>query len=267
MRKLITLIVLLVASMNLNAQSIIGKMYNIVPDYVNVYGVDSNNHIIPTAKFRASSNTKFTVTGFDSSHNIKITFWRYHFFTDSSKETMAEKAKKTSEYYAKIKSKTELYKFDDISGYIGRWANYKEFAMKPEDFNSSCIPYFGSNNEFTWGVMTLPIKLRPGNSTDRLFSYEEKLNLGFVFGLRHQLQGKVQQSLNYLVGVGIANVRTDSLSQKSGVTPSGTSSAAFSANIGALYAYGNFQLGVFVGTDHIPGTLGRDWKYQGKPWI
>ncbi|AMR31531.1 hypothetical protein A0256_08880 [Mucilaginibacter sp. PAMC 26640] len=255
MCKLIISIVLIMTTFGSYAQAIIGKMYTIVPDFVNVYGVTKTNSIDPVAKFRASGGTKFTVTGFDKDHNIKLTFWRY---VDARMHT---------KQYDSVKRAEELYNFGVPNGYIGKWANYKEFAMSPEDFNSSCIAYYGTKTEFTWGVMTLPIKLRPGNGSSRFFSYEESLNLGFVFGWRQQLKGKVKHSINYLMGVGIANVKTDSLSQKSGISPAGASAAAFSVNAGVLYAHNNFQIGFFVGKDHIPGSQGRDWKYQGKPWI
>ncbi|MFD0750014.1 hypothetical protein ACFQZS_07665 [Mucilaginibacter calamicampi] len=273
MRKLITVAALLFMSMGGYAQAIIGKMYTITPDFVNVYGVDANNVFQKQYKFRAPSNTKFTVTGFDTSHNIKITFWRYNttvydtILTEPQKITLRKNYAKTNEYYEKLRSKAAVYDFDVKNAYIGKWANYKEFAITPEEFDVSVVPYYGVKNQFTWGVMTLPIKLRLGDSNKRFFSYEEKLNLGFVFGLRHQLEGTVQKSINYIAGVGIANVRTDSLSLKSGITPASTSAAAFSINAGVLYAHGSFQIGAFIGSDYLTGLQSRDWKYQGKPWI
>jgi hypothetical protein len=256
MRTLKILLLLLVISSTMYAQAIVGKMYTIVPDFINVYGVDSSNSIITTKAFRASGRTKFTVTGFDKQNNIKVTFWRY----DTGKYAGG------SDPRTQIKQDS-VYIFDTQQVYIGGWANYKEFAISPEDFNSSCIAYFGTSHEFTWGVMTLPIKLRFGGSAGRTFSFEEKLNLGFVAGFRQQLKGTIQHSLNYVGGFGATSVRTDSLSQKSGIAPTGTTSGAFSFNVGVLYAHGNFQIGVFGGKDYIPGALGKDWRYQGKTWL
>ena len=71
--------------------------------------------------------------------------------------------------------------------------------------------YYGKSNDFTWGVMTLPIKARIGNKKDRFFDFEENLNLGFTAGLKHQITGSHQQWLNYLAGVSVARVRTDSI--------------------------------------------------------
>lgn len=244
-------------------------MYTIVPDFVKVYGVDSSNTILKNVVYRATSNTKFTITGFDKDHNIKITFWRYRTKSNpKNSKTIIEKDSTNIYHDPRTKIKQDsVYKFDSEQVYIGVWANYKEFAITPEDFNTSCIPYFGTSSEFTWGVMTLPIKLRFGGADNRSFNYEEKLNLGFVAGVRQQLRGRIQHSMNYVGGFGATTVRTDSLSQKSGIAPSGTTSGAFSFNVGVLYAHENFQVGIFAGSDFIPGALGKDWKYQGKPWL
>jgi len=264
MRKFLIIIAVLCYTGKSYGQAAIGKMYTIVPDFINVYGVDKDNKIDSTHAFRASSNTKFTVTGYDKNNNIKITFWRYP--AKPSHSDSLSKSSKRSGYRSDV-TFANVYKFDSDKVYIDRWANYLEFAISPTTFNSSCIPYFGGKEEFTWGIMTLPIKVRFGNNNDRFFNYEEKLNLGFVFGKRYQLQGKIEQSINILAGFGVTNVRIDSLSQKSGKVPEASSSAAFSFNMGCLYQYDNFQIGLFLGQDRVSGQLGRDWRYQGKTWI
>jgi len=121
--------------------------------------------------------------------------------------------------------------------------------------------------DFTWGVMTLPIKARFGNGGKRLFDYEERLNLGFVFGLKKQLKGYNQQALNYLAGFGITSAKTDSSSMKDLSDYDGKTSLALSLHTGVLYQFETFQVGFFVGADFVPGTVGRSWRHQGRPWI
>lgn len=261
MRKIAILsAILLLSTLSSYGQAIIGKMYTIVPDFIPVYGINDTNKAITSVTYRASAGTKFSVTGFDKDNNIKVTFWRY-------RTSGFDTSKRTRVYQRDTIRQANAYLPATDKVYIGPWANYKEFAIKPDIFNRSCLAYYGPKTDFTWGVMTLPIKLRFGNGKDRQFSFEEKLNLGFVAGIRKQIESTLPQSVNFIGGFGISNVRTDSLSQKSGKSPAGTSAGAFSFNVGVLYAYDNFQIGAFVGADYIPGSLGRDWKYQGRPWV
>lgn len=254
MRKLFILLSVIIISISSSGQAVIGKMYIVVPDFVTVYAVGPDNKPIMTKQYRASHNVKFTVTGFTADNFIKVTFWRFTYPGGSAG-------------WNKARSRATVYDFPDSSIYVGSWSNYKEFAIKPDDLNSYCVSYFGSKNEFTWGFMTLPIKLRSSNDQGGVFNYEEKLNLGFVAGWRWQLQGKVQRSINAVLGFGVTNVRTDSISLKSGINPYNTSSGAFSANIGLLYSHQNFQIGLFLGKDYIPGLLGKDWRFQGRTWL
>ncbi|SEO08238.1 hypothetical protein SAMN05192574_105236 [Mucilaginibacter gossypiicola] len=276
MRKILILsAILLLLTLSSYGQAIVGKMYIIVPDFIPVYSVNDSNKAVTALTYRASAGTKFSVTGFDKDNNIKVTFWRYRtsWYNAPNKDSAKKDSSKTDStksvrvYQRDAIRQSNVYQPEKDKVYIGQWANYKEFAIKPDVFNRSCLAYYGPKTDFTWGVMTLPIKLRFGNGKERQFSFEEKLNLGFVAGVRKQIESTVPQSINYIGGFGISNVRTDSLSQKSNKSPAGTSAGAFSFNVGVLYAYDNFQIGAFIGADYIPGSLGRDWKYQGRPWV
>ena len=47
----------------------------------------------------------------------------------------------------------------------------------------------------------------------------------------------------------------------------GKTSLALSLHGGFLYQFETFQVGLFVGADFVPGTIGRNWMHQGRPWV
>jgi hypothetical protein len=246
-------------------QAIVGKVYVTSSDVITVYGLDKKGNLDSNARFSVSNKTKFSVVGFDDNNNIKVTFWRY--YTPASNTAKNNKSSTPFIYQKDTLTKKTYWSYSDDLQFIGKWANYKQFAIKPSEFDAACKEYFGTKKDFTWGVMTLPIKARFGNGDDKLFDFEERLNLGFVFGLRKQLKGYVEQSLNYLMGFGITSAKTDSSSMKDLAYYDGSSSLALSLHTGILYQYDNFQVGIFLGADFVPGRVGREWRHQGKPWI
>ncbi len=151
--------------------------------------------------------------------------------------------------------------------YIGLWANHLQFKMKLSDLNDKTIEYHGKAGSFTYGVMTLPIKLRFGNGSDRQFNFEENLNLGFTFGYKKQPQSRVKQSHNFLGSVGISRVELNENSLNAGGPLDDDTASGIMLSAGYLYQYEAFQVGMFFGTDLLPGALSRQWKFQGKPWL
>lgn len=240
------------------SQALVGKVYVVFSDQITVYGLNDSGSIDEKLSYTAKGGTKFSVVGFDEKNNILITFWRY---------PTIENGKVKYDYSSKTITKDDFKKYQKDYEFIGKWANYKKFAIKPTVLNSSCKEYFAMKKDFTWGVMTLPIKARFGNGGKRLFDYEERLNLGFAFGLKKQLKGYNQQALNYLAGFGITSAKTDSLSMKDLSDYDGKTSLALSLHAGILYQFETFQVGVFVGADFVPGTVGRSWRNQGRPWV
>lgn len=240
-----------------NAQNLIGKVYITTSDQIAVFGLDDKGNLDSARRYSARGYSKFSVVGFDEQNNVLITFWRYPVWHGNTKSYVHSDTI-TKKYFAD---------YQDSLQFIGAWANYKRFAINPRILNSSAREYFGSKTEFTWGVMTLPIKARFGNHDDKFFDFEERLNLGFAFGMKKQLRGYVEQSMNYLIGFGITNVKTDSISLKDVSMYDGKNSLALTLHGGVMYQFDSFQVGLFLGTDFVPGSVGRTWVYQGKPWI
>lgn len=255
---IVLLMLTFILSTKTRSQAIVGKVFITFSDQINVYGLDDHGNLDSNSSYAVRKNTKFSIVGFDADNNVLITFWRYYYDPAQKKKV-----------YINVDTftKTALHSYPKDKAFISRWANFKKFALKPTVLNSSCKEYYGVSKEFTWGVMTLPIKARFGNHKDKYFDFEERLNLGFVFGMKKQLKGYVVQSLNYLAGFGVTSVRTDSISLKDVSFYDGKTSLALSFHIGALYQIENFQVGLFLGTDVVPTKVGRVWYHQGRPWV
>jgi hypothetical protein len=243
---------------------LIGSAYITNVGHSMVYGVSAGDTKDSGHTFFVGQNTKFTVVRFSKDNDMVIVFWDYPNDTEGSKGSSALNFAK--EYDVKQSS-------------ISSWANKKEFIMELKTFNAVCSIYYGKKVDFTWGAMTLPLKIRFGNGTDRDFNVEENLNLGFAIGLKKQLASRHLQSLNYLVFCSMGRVQADSASFKI-YTPAGSNTpvpypapssnvaSALSTGLGCVYQNeGSFQVGLFIGADYITGNIGGYWKYQGKPWL
>lgn len=267
--KRIILIFLVLLTSKVYSQEIVGKSYMTIVDNINVESVDDN-----TKNYKVPKGTKFSVDAIDGEYAL-ITFWNF------PKQTVDSQQKKkdgsgiiTAEDMNTLleKDKLMLTEEDIINklnleySYIGNWANYLQFKMKLEYLNDKTIEYHSASNNFTYGVMTLPIKVRFGNGNDRFFNFEENLNLGFTFGYQRQIASRVRQSYNILGGVGISRVTFNEDTMPNTAVAEETA-AALMLNIGCLYQYETFQVGAFFGTDLIQGSVGKSWAFQGKPWL
>ncbi|MGZ3873129.1 MAG: hypothetical protein ACXVJD_09445 [Mucilaginibacter sp.] len=151
--------------------------------------------------------------------------------------------------------------YDELA-YLDSWANGWLFFISAKDFSDNCVLIYPSGDKFTWGFLTLPVKIRFDNSKGGRFDFEQNLNFGLTFGDKHQLVSTSDISLNYLLGLSIVNVPLDDATP----TSSATSTAAVSTSIGLMLQYDKFQIGAFLGND-FAGAHASQFKYQGKPWL
>ncbi|RKR84240.1 hypothetical protein BDD43_4470 [Mucilaginibacter gracilis] len=151
-----------------------------------------------------------------------------------------------------------LIKYDKLA-YVDSWANNMQFFIPLEDFNDNCESIYPKNNSFTWGFLSLPIKVRFGNASGP-FTVEEKVNFGISLGYKHQYVSKIYRASNILGGVSIGSVKVNNQSD-----PTITSASALSFSGGYMFQYDKFQAGIFTGLDYAYSAPG--WAYQGKPWI
>lgn len=187
-------------------------------------------------------------------NRVLIRWWD---FTDSSRARQARKDSLTSKYGV------ELISFRNT---------HLDYEISLTDLNAKCSPYYGNDNSFTWGAVTMPIKLRLGNKSDRYFSFQESLNIGIAGGWSWQKEGRHQKSTNVLFSVGISNVVLDSLdfkrnSKNESYQPDVKSTAAITIAAGYVFQFDGFQVGAFTGLDILPYDLGRQWLHKNKPWI
>ncbi|MCU7549853.1 hypothetical protein OCK74_12045 [Chitinophagaceae bacterium LB-8] len=143
----------------------------------------------------------------------------------------------------------------------------KFYSIDLDDFNAKVDPYYAKGWDFTFGVMTIPIKLRKGNEDKgRFFNYEEKFNIGICTGLKYSFNSRKNRSLNFLINTSISNVQVDSLSTK-GFVEKGSSTGAFTFASGVVFQQDSFNIGLLLGWDKVPGVMGRHWGYDSKPWV
>lgn len=153
--------------------------------------------------------------------------------------------------------------FADLE-YVNSWANGWSFFMSAQDFAANAEVIYPKSYTFTWGFLTLPVKMRFDNSIGGRFNFEQNLNFGLTAGIKQQLQRVDDVSLNYLGGLSVVNVPLNNAS----TAPSGTatSTSAVSLSTGVMFQYTKFQMGIFLGWD-FAGDHAYQFSYQGKPWI
>ncbi|MBB6111063.1 hypothetical protein SAMN05421821_11082 [Mucilaginibacter lappiensis] len=233
---------------------------------------------LPTGKdtaisYRVRPGTKFTIT--DIKNNIyTVLFGYYYGDTIKNKKNRNAGATKAGNplllkdvNFSKIK-KSDLTTYPQDNAFIGNWANFKQFTILAEDLNRALL-YNTGNFDFTFGALTLPLKIRFGNGGNTYSAFEENLNLGLTFGLKYTVPGTKEQSINMLGLIGVTSANLDSVAFKNPKFYSSkiTSTRAISAGVGLMYQYSAFQVGLFGGIDHISGELGRQWRHQDRFWM
>jgi hypothetical protein len=145
----------------------------------------------------------------------------------------------------------------------------KYFLMSRSDFDSNAIkiyPTWHRSIVFTLGLVTMPLKLRPGKN----FDFQGNLSLGTTAGIKMRMSKYNPNFLNVLLGASISAVTLDSFSTKGKVTGQPlTNQAVFSPSIGMVFEFGKAQAGLFYGWDLLNKSTDSQysWIHNGKPWI
>ncbi len=143
----------------------------------------------------------------------------------------------------------------------------KRFLISIGDLNNSCQSYYGKGVAFVGGAMTIPLKLRFGNGTDRDFIVEEKLNIGLTPGIKFQLPSRHDQSISLVINPSITGATTQAASFIPGYTPSSDTERAFGLGFGVVYEFEKFQIGLLTGRDWLISPGAKYWKYNNQQWI
>lgn len=226
-------------------RNVTGKFYITNVDIV-VNEYDYINKSKKEDKYIVLAGTKFTAMEIDTVNNgVIIKFW---YFTEKGDQ---------------IQKGTES--IDSTQNYISRETNGKYFLINTQVLNDSTSDYYGKDNNFVWGFTIVPFKLRFGGE-NRSFKYQTSFSMGVNAGWEHQLKRKHRQSYAILVGIAVTNVEVSPETTDNFINQS-TTAGAFTPSIGAVYSYEQFQAGIFVGYDLIPGELGKKWIYGDSPWV
>jgi hypothetical protein len=205
----------------------------------------------------AGKDVKFTVIGFvthnDESYAI-IDFWK--FSTDDSGAVEPAEDESISSYI----TATANIKYVDYK------SNEQYFAISLAELNNSCSLYYGKGAKLTYGVATLPYKVRFGDSKEKHFDFSSNFNFGGTVGIQINIPSRIEQSISLLCGLSLSAIDVDS-SNTAGYQQSKISASALTPLFGGVYEYNRFQVGVFAGMDFISSELGRKWIYQGEPFL
>lgn len=235
----------------------------------------------------AKVDQKFTVIDVSDSGIIQIQFWKFK-ETDTwkifkKKDHSVKENKSIANLSAGEKeglnkkgvtdtalTRSGIVDFDkgvDGKIIVDRDVNGKIFTISLKDLNEKCMPYFGHRTSFTFGAMTIPLKIRFGTETNRPMLAEEKLNIGLTPGLKFQFSSRKEQSITFLANIGVSNVRTSAATFNVGYIPSSDNEPALSLALGLMYQHEKFQIGILSGQDWLLSDGAPSWKYQSKRWL
>lgn len=169
-----------------------------------------------------------------------------------------------------IKTSGQFYIFRVINqaGFEGRI-----FGMTKNEILNYAQIYRGNmpNRSFVTSAVTIPIKIRPGDGESgddkkRYFDFEGNVNIGLTAGLRDRISKNGRSYLNYIGGISIGSTKITPETVSTELN-SETNASILTPFVGVIYEYNDFQIGAFLGWDHIGGKIGKSWIYQGKGWL
>ncbi|MFC5046212.1 hypothetical protein ACFSTE_04415 [Aquimarina hainanensis] len=148
----------------------------------------------------------------------------------------------------------------------------KFFFLPKNSFEPNTeIKYDTPRHSFTFGTITVPIKLRfssrdKEDRRENYFDFRGDVNIGLSAGYKLRIGKKKDFSLNFLAGASITSVEVDEQSTK-GFVSTNTKVSAFTPSFNIVFEKKDFQIGVFSGVDFLSGELGDKWVYKHKPWL
>ncbi len=184
-------------------------------------------------------------------------------YTTSKRSAIAPLAG-TSPIHFDIVSKDENGKNHYING--------KKLAMKKSDFEAlNKTDHYSTswnkrrNYDLTFGVLTVPFKLRPKiDSTN--FNLTTDITLGPYFGITKRLSSsrRFYMTVPFTLGLSFINVNDSNTSNTTfdndiGVVPGITWSS------GLVFQLDDFNIGIVFGKDHA-SFIGEEWRYNGEYW-
>lgn len=122
-----------------------------------------------------------------------------------------------------------------------------------------------SNFKLTYGVLTIPFKLRPKNSVSN-FSLTTDSSIAPFLGVRKRIahQKDIYLSIPFHAGISFINVENSSSDNINGA--SYETMPGFTFGTGAYVQVNSFMFGLSLGKDYA-GSQSKTWEYQGQTWI
>ncbi len=151
----------------------------------------------------------------------------------------------------------------------------KFYGISKFQLINSAKLYDGKNAKdgFVASAITIPVKVRFGNEKseplaegerERFFDFEGNYNIGITGGYRIRIN---QNGSNYLTGLVGFNIGSTKVTPETADVETDSNRSILTPFTGLMVEFSEFQIGAFVGWDHVSGQLSKSWVYQGKPWL
>lgn len=259
MKNLILSICLLLGSLIIYTQDVYAQ--DIAPDFIENEARSGEIYIF---------FSDATIQGYDLKHGV--TYEKFKVAQAGDKCRVIEiKRGERPQYVLKFgnftyKEKTTTRSLEDKQNdFLCDADNGSYFVISVSEFHTKANPYPKMNN-FIFGALLAPIKIRLGNKEERLFDFTTDVAIGTSVGLRMGISEFQPQYINFLLSVGISSVYADEESL-AGILTDQANLAALTLSGGVLFEISDMQVGLFAGADWLSKEAGRAWGNQGQLWF
>jgi hypothetical protein len=142
------------------------------------------------------------------------------------------------------------------------------FWMKESDFKTASAEYKMYAKTPVFGVLTIPLRIRPAINGHPSSIFNGDLNIGAFVGVMWALDHGGKFMGGPIVSFGVSSLSQNS-SNNTGIkdtTSTSLTAATYSMGL-VLDVNKKFQLGMIVGWDNAFGNLSQNYIYQNKAWF
>jgi hypothetical protein len=139
------------------------------------------------------------------------------------------------------------------------------YILTKAQFAESLKEFEYAKHSWSFGLMLIPIKIRPFATQSGYFDFTSELNLGpsIAYNLNHNWKRDIKTSAVLTLGVTTFNVDSNIVK----ATLSDYKIAAFSPSLGLLWDFGKFQASIVTGIDFPARAIQKNWVYRNMPWF
>lgn len=138
--------------------------------------------------------------------------------------------------------------------------------MKESDFKTALLKYPKFSNQFIFGTLTVPFRIRPAVKSQPVSIFNGDFNVGGFGGYRITIGKKY--GLNIIGALGLSSLNQTASNNTAIKDTTSLSILALNYGIGFVLDWSKkFQLGLFFGRDLAFDNLSKTYVYQNKTWV